>query len=166
MKFLSLIFALFFITNVFAVITTPGSTYVNNLGTVETYDKTWIMVYNGTGSTIARGSVVVFDTTADDAYTITSSTTFGVATACVADEAIANLTKGLCLIRGKHDAVLFKLTGAETLAINELAYHSDTAYYAAPVAAATATYPMYMPIGYALDACTATGTCDMFINIK
>lgn len=165
MKFLAILFA-FFAFNAMAVIGSPDSTYVNNLGTVEKYDKTWIMVYNGTGSTINRGSVVVFDTTADDGYTITSSTTFGVASACVTDEAIANGKKGLCLIRGKHDAVLFKLTGAETLVAYELAYHSDTAFYAAPVAAATATYPMYMPIGYALDTCNATGTCDMFIDIK
>jgi len=166
MKLLIVIFAFIISMNLFAVIETPGSTYMNNLGTIERYDKTWILVKNSIGSDLARGSVVVFDTTADDGYTIASSTTFGIAAACVTDEAIANGKTGLCLIRGKHDAVLFKLTGAENLAVYELAYHSDTAYYAAPVAAATATYPMYTPIGYALDACTATGTCDMFINIK
>lgn len=164
----NLLIALFllFSFSVFAVIDSPYGTYVNNLGEVEKYDKQWITVYNATGSSIARGSVVVYDVTADDGYTIVSSTTFGVAAACVTDQAIANLSKGLCLIRGKHDAVLFKLTGAENLATYELAYHSDTAFYAAPVAAATTTYPMYTAIGYALDACTATGTCDMFINIK
>ncbi len=160
-----LFIALFAIVSVaHAIVLSPGSgTYVDATGTVVNYDKVWIIVKSATA--IARGKVVYPDLTADDGYTVTTTAPqAGNKALCVTDEAIAAGGTGLCLVRGKHDAVYFEPIGGVNLTAGYPIYGSGTTVgYSYAITGASVTYQT--PIGVGLDASSATGTVDAYISL-
>lgn len=158
--FLVLVLTLFAI-NGHAILTTPMSNGFDNTGTINQKDSVSIRVKNGESSTISSGSVVVYSTSADDGATIASTSTSGVAAACVMKSSCAAGDLCYCQKYGYIESILFdaKYGGA---AAGEVVYVSTASYYAA----SNDDVPSRaIPIAIVLDTISATGSVEAVLII-
>ena len=169
MKKLFLI-AIFSIINItaYALITQSGaSNAVDATGTVIRYDQIHISVkHNGTDGKLYIGTPVVFDTTAADGYTITTTRALpGAPVVCVLDSNIENGEWGKCLKYGYmsaasfgHYLATFDATAGETL------YHCDADSRLCAVNDPSIV-GTWKKVGIALEDKTATGTIKAYIQL-
>lgn len=96
-------------SNAFAFIGSPISNSYDAAGSVSHYDKVWLKVYNGTGSSVARGYMVVPDTSSDDGI-VFALPTASVETEhplCMLDEVCADGAMCKCLRYGYTDQLRY-----------------------------------------------------------
>ena len=148
-----------------AIITSPMSNQVNNAGTIINRDKVHVRVKNGSGGTLSTGSVVIWDLTADDGMTVTTTTTAGVKAACVTETQLLSNELGLCQVYGKHNGVRYTFgapsSNGEATA-GESLYTSKVASRAVGISPGAATD---RPIGIFYDSSATTGNVEAFINL-
>jgi len=162
MKNLLLGFLFVFSLTAFAVVTPSGiSNHFDNTGTLQFKDSVDIMVKNGTGSSMAAGSLAALDLTADDGATVTTTTTLGDASSlCIVVNAIAAGKVGPCRVYGYiANAQLDATAGSSTAGAN--AYASTTAgKVQGTTPGATLT-----PVGVFLDTSSTSGDVELFVRI-
>jgi hypothetical protein len=152
--------------NAFAIKGPIGfSTALNYAGEVDssTVEKIFINVKNGSGSSLAAGSLVVWDLTADDGATVTTSTTQTNSPACVIEKACSASALCSCQIYGKAN-VLADLGGVgapPAVAGARFFLSATNAGYAAAITTPGATTPAG---GIFYDSASATATVEVFIK--
>lgn len=149
-----------------------------------TTDKEEIIstVYNSTGADIATGDVLVWNTTSDDARSVTKCNRLGQSVAGVATETIAAASWGKMLVYGYHSAVKIEgdvATGGSVTAgyplyaygttddavtENTNAVYNGLAGNGATCAYGNAVTKPIRPFGMALDTTTSETTVEAFIN--
>lgn len=149
-----------------------------------TTDKEEIIatVYNSTGAALTTGDVLVWNTTSDDARSVTKGNRLGQPVAGVANETIAAGAWGKMLVYGYHSAV--KVAGDVTtggaasagyplyaygttddaVTTNTDAANNGLAGNGATCAYGNATTKPIRPFGMALDSTTTETTVEAFIN--
>lgn len=167
MRLLSVLFALLMSFEAFALINQDGSSSFDATGTVKDREQIFIRVKNGSSSSAAVGTAMSVSTSADDGVTHTISTGEGdEAVSCiVSGSAIAAGATGKCQVYGYHSAVLFdSFTGTYATA-GESAYVSGNrdGYVHGYPEASVATKAKR--VGVFLDAATATGSVEVFLNL-
>lgn len=131
---------------------------------IEGSKEQWfVKVQNKSGGSIAAGAITVWDLTADDGVGVTTSTTAGSTPACIMVAACAANALCLCQWKGYMAAALFGNSGGNAVAgkpffINE----SSAGYIQADASAAAAD----IPAGIFYDASSATGSIEVFINLR
>lgn len=124
-------------------------------------EKHYINVKNGASGTLAAGSVVVWDLTADDGYTVNTSTTQTQSPACVIESSCASGAKCLCQVWGKAN-VLFDGGGSPAAVAGARFFLSSTnAGYAGAISSPNGTQ---VAGGVFYDASSATESVEVFIN--
>lgn len=128
-------------------------------GSVE---KQFLNVKNGYTATIAAGSGVVLDLTADDGASVVISSA-GYAPLCivVASCAVGKLCK--CQNYGVYDSALFDVTSTSAVAGKRIYLSTSNAGY---FAARTVDLVSEVAGGIFYDAASASGTVQVFINTK
>lgn len=141
------------------------STSLDGLGNVKSgsLEKFFIYVKNASGGALVNGDVVVLDVSADDGYSVTTSTTAGDMPHCVLAEACASAAMCKCQTYGLHTAVNFT-PDQDNAAAGGLAFISES--QAGKVDAITSPAATDRPIGVFYDAATATGDVEMFIRLR
>lgn len=130
-------------------------------GSANTSDpeKVWIAVVNGESSTVAKGTLMYFDTTADDGVTvkIIPINSASLIPACVMSESCATGKKCKCQTYGYADYILADGSTANISAGQRMA----VSIYQGRVSGAD----NYV-VGVALDANTSSGTLEGFIMLR
>ena len=163
---------LFLSVTAFADLGPVGNSFFQQLdGTAVSgsIEKWFINVKNVSGGALADGTVVVPDTTEDDGYSVTTSTTAGSTPLCIiakedgsscADDAVCR-----CQTYGLNSGVLFDSTSASATA-GQSAYisESNAGYVEAEPTASLAAFDK--PIGVFLDTVAASGDVQLFIKLR
>lgn len=154
----------------YAVITSPISNQFDNTGSLVRKDQIYIKVKNNSGASVSSGAVFVWDASADDGATVTTTTLTGAKAACVAAETIADESVGLCQIYGYHSGIQF--TGGTTAA-NQAATAGRNIFIAGDDAGkvkglGTAEIAGVLPnsVGVFLDGATASTSLEAFIDVN
>lgn len=166
MKFLFLILAMFLSFTANAENCLVGrSTTLDGVGTVQagSLEKCTINVKNGSGGALVDGDVVVLDVTADDGYTVTTSSTAGDVPHCVLDEACASLAMCACQTYGYKSNLNFTPDQNNAVA-GKFAFISES--QAGKADAITSPGVADIPIGVFYDAASATGDVEVFIKLR
>lgn len=126
-------------------------------------EKFFISVKNGSGGALVSGDVVILDVTADDGYTATTSTTAGAVPHCVLAEACASTAMCKCQTYGLKSDLNFTpdqnnaVAGAQAFISESQAGKAD---------AITSVGAGDRPIGVFMDASSATGDVEVFIQLR
>lgn len=157
-------FALFTMTVFAAIEPVNRSTNLKADGTVDTstLEKEFINVVNGEGSTIAAGSLVILDVTADDGATVIVDTSSGQTPICVMVDACADNKLCKCQTYGLYDSALVDLTGGNPAAGGTAFISLTNAGY---LKAGTVGGTEH-PVGVFYDAVSATGAAQVFLKLK
>lgn len=164
-KFLVSILALAFSMTAFAAIEPVNrSTNIKYDGSADeaTLEKEFINVINNEGSTIAAGSVVILDATADDGASVIVDTSAGQTPICVMVSSCADNKLCQCQTYGLIDSALIDLSGGNASAGGTAFISQTTAGY---MAAGTIGGTEH-PVGVFYDAVTATGSAQLFLKLK
>lgn len=161
-KFLVLSMAMVFTTLAFAEIGPVNRS--NNMkydGTLEVFEKRYINVKNGSGGALSAGASVVWDLTADDGATVTTSATSGVSIACIMPAACAANALCKCQVYG-YATALYEDAGVHAVAGQRFCPSTVSA----GVISARSSYAAgEQPAGVFLDATvTGTGSVEVFIQ--
>jgi hypothetical protein len=163
MKNLSLIVALVVASASFTAKAQPAAhNSFDATGTIKTYKKVHTFVKNGTASTIADGSVVCLDLTADNGATVGLCAALGDPALCVVDEASGCAASAMCkcLVEGYKSNLVFDGSGNDATA--GMAVYSDIDGKAAGITSPAATdYGM----GVFLDSSTDSGSIEAYIRL-
>ena len=152
--------------NASALILNSGSS--NNFdatGTIKYQDKVFVQVKNGTGSSLAAGTLVGPDLTSDDGATVAKIVASAQASKaiCMVAETIANGSMGKCQVYGYTDKLLFD--AATTAVAGEgIFVGSSTAGYGLAIASASVS-GYNTPVGIFLDASAASGSVEAYLNM-
>jgi len=135
-------------------------------------DNWYIFVQNGSGGSLADGTVVVLKTASDDGYSVTTSTTAGAIPHCIiaretaaacADEAMCR-----CQTYGRNTGVVFDITNGPGGSAGEWAFISESTagFIEAEVTGSVALTDN--PVGVFLDDTTsgASEDVDLFIRLR
>lgn len=138
------------------------STALSYDGTVDSssLEKLFINVKNGSGGSLAAGSVVVMDLTADDGATVTTSTTQTNSPVCVIEKTCAASALCSCQIYGLAN-VLFDGSGPASVAGARFFLSATYAGYVATISSPNGTQPAG---GIFYDAASASGSVQAFIK--
>lgn len=129
-----------------------------------TLEKQFINVKNKYGSTIAAGSIVVWDVSNDDGYSVTLSTTAFANAACMMAVSCASNAFCKCQTYGYTDALLFaqvsagNATAGDKICISE----TDAGYVQAP----SSIEARDSVVGFFYDSSTTTGAVEAFIKLR
>lgn len=164
-NFLTLLFVLIFSLTAFAAKEPVGrSTAMKYDGTADanSLEKEFINVINNEGSSIAAGSLVILDVTADDGASVIVDTSSGQTPICVVVKACADNALCECQTYGLIDSVLTDLTGGNASAGGTAFISLTNAGY---VKAGTVGGTEH-PVGVFYDAVSATGAAQLFLKLK
>ena len=154
----------------FADVCVEHGAYAESTGTVKGEPLCYEKVKNGSGATLAAGAVVIWDTTADDGVTVTTSASRNAFPACVLMEAVASGAIGKCQTYGRHVAgVLFDSFGGvakHATAGNALYISTTRAGYAQGLHPTDDHVGLIYPLGVWLDSATATASVEAFIKLR
>ena len=162
-KILILFLSLIFTLASHAIVNAPITNTWDNAGTLNHKDIMWIKVKNNTGSALSSGHVVVWDTSADDGATVTTSTTRGLPVACVAMETIAIAGYGKCQVYGYHAGVYVNVANNNATAGYGL-IGGPTAGYAEPMDHAASPVYQYVQFATLLDSGSTSTTYEAVIH--
>lgn len=139
------------------------STNVDYAGAVVngTKEQRFINVINASGVSIAVGKAVVWDLTADDGASVTTSTTATNTPACIMAVTCAAAKLCKCQVYGYFSAVLFDSTNNNATAGKRVYLSTRNAGYVAARGTELATE---VPIGIFYDSASASGAVEMFID--
>lgn len=168
MKNLILLVAMLLTSVAFADIGPSGrSTSLDATGSLQagSIEKFLIKVKNASGGALVDGDVVVLDMTADDGYSVTTSTTAGDVPLCVLDEACASLALCKCQTYGYKSNVNFDVTNA-TATAGFLAFISEDNAGKVEAEAKASIAASDVPIGVFYDSASASGDVEMFIKLR
>lgn len=126
-------------------------------------EKFFVSVKNASGGALVSGDVVILDVTADDGYSVTTSTTAGDFPHCVLAEACASLGMCKCQTYGLATDVNFTPDQNNAVAGGP-AFISES--QAGKVDAITSPAFSDRPIGVFYDAASATGDVEVFIKLR
>jgi hypothetical protein len=156
------IFAIMPIT-AFALIASPMSNQFDATGTISNKEYVAISIKNGTGSTIAAGSLVKASATSDDGATIALTSSVLDVPLCMVEASCVNGAMCKCLVYGYTDVLLFDASA--TAVAGEGIYLSgpNNGYALAVASASVAAY--MVRVGAFLDASAASGAVEAFINL-
>lgn len=128
-------------------------------GTVENH---YMNIKNVTGATLALGTVVTLDTSADDGASATTSATAGRSPLCII--AVACDANKLCKCQnyGVFDSARFDSTANAATAGSRWYMSSANAGY---VSARTTDLATEVPGGIFFDSASASGTIQVFIGL-
>jgi hypothetical protein len=145
--------------------TVGRSTALKYDGTVEaaSVEKHFINVKNAYGSSISAGAAVILDLTADDGASVTISTGAGYSPLCIMDKACAANKLCKCQVYGIYDAALFDSTSTAAVAGKRWVMSTNNAGY---ISARTTDLATEAQGGIFYDAASASGTVQVFINLK
>lgn len=133
-------------------------------GTVDSsaLEQRFIDVINNSGSTLAIGTAVVLDTSADDGASVTTSVTAGLSPLCLM--AVSCLDNKLCKCQtyGYMAAAKFDSSNANSVAGKRFFMSSTNAGYISARATDLATEA---PGGVFYDAASVSGSVEVFINL-
>lgn len=146
-----------------AIIQTTGGAALDATGAIKIREEAFIKVKNGSGGSLANGAVVVYDVAADDGITVVAGSALGQYPACVMAQACAANALCKCQVYGYHSAALVDLGAANANAKTPAYVSQNGSGYVTGMGSAAATH---IPVGYFLDSAAATGTVELFINIK
>lgn len=162
------LFGIFMATQTFADVGHFGSsTALDNTGTLKSgsIEQFFIWCKNTSGATVDAGAVVVADTSADDGYSCTTSSTAGAIPICVMAESCAASSNCKCQTYGyMADATFDDTNGAATA--GQAAYISEN--YAGWVQAnpLTSVSAFDVPIGVFYDSPSASADVELFIKLR
>lgn len=171
MKLLITLFFIFITSNAFAIIAAPYSNSVDNTGTVTFQDNVFIRVENGNATAIVNGDAVIWDYADLDGVSVTDGSTDGEYPACVvADASIAVGSTGLCQVYGRHSAVNYENASANRFFTSVGASTGDQLFISSTAGSVEKILNIdqaawQVPVCIALDASTATGDLDCYINL-
>lgn len=134
-------------------------------GTVDTaaVEKWFINVKNTSGGTLAAGAVMTPDLSEDDGVSFTTSATAGYSPMCILAESCADDKLCQCQTYGIFDAALFDVTAASAVAGKRWFMSTQNAGY---IAARVTDLATEVPGGIFYDAASASGTVQVFINLR
>jgi hypothetical protein len=134
-------------------------------GTVDasSVEKHFLNVKNSYGSTIAAGAPVVLDLSADDGASVIISSTSGYSPLCVMEKSCAANKLCKCQVYGPFDAALFDSTSTAAVAGKRWFMSTANGGY---LAARTADLATEVAGGIFYDAAAASGTVQIFIDLK
>lgn len=131
-------------------------------GSVEKYE---IVVKNQSGGALEDGDIVVWDSSNDDGYSVTTSTTAGAVPACVLSEACAASASCKCQTYGYKSNVNFDVTNANATA-GFLVFLSESNAGDVQAEAKGSIAASDVPIGMFYDDATASGDVEVFIRLR
>lgn len=162
-----------FVGSSFAEIEPTGrSTSFDNTGAVQagSVEKRFIVVKNTNGAALVAGNIVVPDTTEDDGYSVATSSTVGESPLCVITEACAaGAVCKNCQTWGPG-SVLFdagSTSGGDAAVAGQPVYLATTnaGYASGFLTVPTGADGFIQKIGSFLDAATASGSVEVFIQL-
>ena len=170
------IFSFFFVSQTFAILTSPMSNYMDNTGTVIRKDAVFIKAKNVSGQLMPTGTVAIWDTTNDDGMSInmqTSGGTTGVWAACVTVGSLVANQIGNCQVWGYHAGVRFTNATGYSAGVTAGAalYVSGVQGRATAINSVTlggdneVTTLQKIPFAVAYDTLAATGNVEAFIRL-
>lgn len=144
-----------------------SSTNLDGAGNVigGTLEQRFINVKNRYGNTLSRGAVVVWDTSNDDGYSVTTSTTAGAYPACILAVACSSGSLCKCQTYGYHSEILFKREGSDATAGQKMFLSETTGGYINGMAAGSISADD-VSLGIFYDSATATGSVEGFVKIQ
>lgn len=169
MKTVVTLFALLFASIAMGDVGPSGfSNSMSNAGTVKHSEKHFIYVKNnaGSGAALAVGEVVVFDTSADDGVSVTTSATAGAFPACIVSEAASQgdlfrcQTYGLANVKFDVGTVYVTATAGQDAFLSEHEGGNVQATAFASIAASD------KPIGTFLDDSAVSGSIEAFLRLR
>lgn len=127
-----------------------------------TLEKHFMNVKNGSGGTLAAGSVVVLDLTADDGFTVTTSTTQTQSPACIIEASCASAALCRCQVYGYATALLdANNTNTQATAGARFFLSANNAGYIQGIASPNGTQE---PGGIFYDTTGSSGSVEVFIK--
>ena len=126
-------------------------------------EKFFISVKNVSGGALESGDVVILDTTEDDGYSVNTSTTAGAVPHCVLQEACADDAMCKCQTYGLISNLNFTPDQNNAVAGGQ-AFISES--QAGKADAITSVGAGDRPIGVFMDAASATGDVELFIQLR
>jgi hypothetical protein len=131
---------------------------------VGPYEKCFIKVSNASGGSLAKGSVVISDTSQANPHVVTTSTTAGSAPICVIAETCSTGAKCKCQTYGYTDSLLFEAT--KEASAGHLVFISENVakYSMAEVKGSIAGSDV--PIGTFLETSATSGSIKAFIKLR
>lgn len=173
MKNLILILVAAITLNVFADYGRQGASNAKAFGggvQSGSLEKQFIDVLNKEGSTIAAGSIVVWDITNDDGASVVIDTTRTANPACVMVKSCASNAFCKCQTYGYTDALLFDSLATNPVAAsaNGVIYISgeNAGYVSAKVPLSTEQIGSIKPIGFFYDAPSTSAAVEAFIKLR
>lgn len=140
------------------------STQLDATGALNGPLEQWfINVKNASGGALEDGDVVVLDVTADDGYSVTTSTTAGAVPLCVLAQACASAAVCKCQTYG-YKANLNFTPDQDNAVAGGQAFISES--QAGKVDAITLVASGDRPIAVFYDAASATGDVEAFIMLR
>lgn len=130
-------------------------------GTLEVFEKRYINVKNGSGGALSAGAAVVWDLTADDGATVTTSATAGVSIACIMAVSCASSAICKCQTYG-YATALYEDAGVHAVAGQQL---FPSTVSAGVISARSSYAASEKSAGVFLDA-TVTGTGSVEVMIQ
>jgi len=146
--------------------------FLDATGAVKSEPLCYERVKNGSGGSLAVGSIVILDLTADDGVTVTTSTSRNAVPFCVVMETIAANGIGKCQTYGREaDGVLFDAFGGVDKAAtagNAIYISTTRAGYGQGINPANnpSAVGLVYPVGIWYDTASATGSVEAFIQLR
>lgn len=166
MKIFTLLILALFTCVSFAEIGPVGrSVSLDATGAVQegSLDKYFVSVKNVSGGALNDGDLVILDLSADDGYSVTTSTTAGQIPHCILDEACADDAMCRCQTYGYKSNVNFDVTSASAVA-GTFAFLGENS--AGTVQADGTPAFSDRPVGVFYDAAAASGDVELFIKLR
>lgn len=168
MKNLIMLISLVFAFNAFADVGLVNrSTSLDATGSLRagSLEKFFINVKNVSGGALLDGDVVVLDTTEDDGYSVTTSTTAGAIPHCILNQACADDQMCECQTFGLKTNVNYDATNVVASAGHLAFISEDNAGFVEGEAKASIAASDY-PIGVFMDTPSASGDVELFIRLR
>lgn len=143
------------------------STSLDATGTLRSgsLEKFFVNVKNASGGALENGDVVVLDVSADDGYSVTTSTTAGAIPHCVLAVACAVGAVCKCQTYGLKTDVNFDRTNAASTA-GFLAFISEDNAGKIEAEAKASIAGSDYPVGVFMDTVSASGDVELFIRLR
>lgn len=165
MKFLTALFFIAFALSAYADIGPSGrSASIKFDGTVDasSIENHYINVINNEGGSIAAGSAVILDATADDGASVIVDTTASQTPHCIMVAACADNALCLCQVQGKFSSALFDVRNGNAVAGAPFFLSTRTAGYIEK----NTLGGVEIPAGIFYDAASASGAVEVFIKLR
>ncbi len=134
--------------------------YIDATGTVVTRQKEYITVVNSASGALTVGEAVCLDLTADDGISVDFCASSGFKPLCViTDTSCAVGKRCLCQTKGFFENLVLDVTQGNAVAGGAAFAHTDGSTYG------DTTDENKHPIGVFLDAASASGTIQAYIQL-